>query len=154
MKKKHIILLLLILLIITSIFVSKTITKTYYVNKEEQNVEEVNDYFTTKINDINKLINDEITGYVYFGRDTCRVCLYLNTFLEKEYNENSDLLIYKFDTDYWRDNENFQNVLDKYSVSTVPTLIKINKDKTYEAKKFDGENEEEMQLELHEFLYN
>lgn len=156
-KNKHIIISLLIVLIITFITligISKNINKDkkYNTNKEVQTDKEIYDYFTIKIDDINKLINDEISGYVYFGRDTCPICLYLNKFLEKEYINNNDLLIYKFDTDYWRENKSFKDILNKYNISTIPTLIRINKDQSYEILEFHNENEEQIQLELNNFL--
>lgn len=160
MKKKVITFLLIISLITLSMIAPKIINKPYAANIEgDTNIEgqindNVHDYFTTKITDINKLINDEITGYVYIGRDTCPICLYFNKFLEKEYMENENLLIYKFDTDFWRNDNNFNKVLDKYHISTIPSLIRINKDKTYEIKEFESENEEELQLELNNFLYD
>lgn len=112
----------------------------------------VYDNFTTKIDDINKLINDEIVGYIYFGRDTCPACQQFNKFLQKEFNQDKNLLVYKFDTANWRSNEFFRNVLNKYNITEVPMLIKINKDKSYEV--FKSKNENELQLNLHEFLYS
>lgn len=120
----------------------------------EQNTEEVYDEFTTEIEDINKLINLEIIGYIYIGRDNCPVCLYFNRFLKKEFEINENLLVYKFDTNYWRENESFQEVLDKYGVTNIPTLIKVNEDKSYKKFEVNDESDEEVQLKLNEFLYN
>lgn len=93
--------------------------------------ETIYDDFTTPINDINKLVNDEITGIVYFGRETCPFCLELNALLKQEFEKNEDLVIYKFDTDQWRESDNFQNILNKYNIKDVPAIIKINKDNTF-----------------------
>lgn len=150
-KKVYIILILTIILLITSIESSKIISKNYSLKKESLNDKEVYDSFTNKITDINQLINSELSGYVYFGRDTCPNCLQFNEFLKKEYIENEDLLIYKFDTDYWRNDENFTTVLDKYKISSIPTLILINKDKSYEILEFNNEND--IESTLHYFLY-
>jgi len=44
---------------------------------------------------------------------------------------NPALIIYKFDTDTWKQNEKFQNVLDQYHVKGIPQLIKINADGSF-----------------------
>lgn len=150
-KKVYIILILTIILLITSMESSKIINKNYSFKKESLNDKEVYDSFTNKITDINQLINNELSGYVYFGRDTCPNCLQFNEFLKEEYIQNEDLLIYKFDTDYWRNDENFTALLDKYKISSIPTLILINNDKSYEILEFNNEND--IESTLHYFLY-
>lgn len=152
-KKIYIIILLVIILMITFVNSSKNINKISYTKKELKIDEDVYDSFTNKITDINDLINNEIYGYIYFGRDTCPICLYINKFLEEEYVENEDLLIYKFDTDYWRNDENFSNILNKYKISTIPTLIRINNDKSYETLEFHNNNKEDIEVNLNDFLY-
>lgn len=106
----------------------------------------------TVLDDIDKLINDKIVGYVYFGRDTCSACVDFNKNLEYEFNKNNNLTIYKFDTSYWKDNKDFKNVLNKYKVLLLPTLIKINDDGSFQVFEFDSSKE--VQLELHKFLSN
>lgn len=150
-KKIYIILIVTILLLITSVQMSKIINEDYYSKKELKDDTEIYDSFTNKITDINKLINNEIYGYVYFGRDTCPNCLQFNKFLKYEYMQNKDLLIYKFDTDYWRNDEKFTLVLDKYKVSSIPTLIFIKPDKLYEILEFNNKND--IESTLHYFLY-
>lgn len=152
-KKVYILLLLTTILLITSIESLKIITNYYYSKKVSVNDDEVYDSFTKKIYDINQVINDELSGYIYFGRDSCPNCLQLNKFLKEEYVQNKELLIYKFDTDYWRSDENFSAVLDKYKISSIPTLILINTDKSYEIFEFDN-NETDIKATLHAFLYN
>lgn len=76
-----------------------------------------------------------------------------NEFLKEEYIQKEDLLIYKFDTDYWRNDENFTTVLDKYKISSIPTLILINNDKSYETLEFNNNNENDIESTLHCFLY-
>ncbi|SQC85168.1 copper amine oxidase-like protein [Clostridium perfringens] len=152
-KKVYIILILTIILMITSIESLKIISKNYYLKKESLNDKEVYDSFTNKITDINQLINNELSGYIYFGRDTCPNCLKFNEFLKEEYIQKEDLLIYKFDTDYWRNDENFTTVLDNYKISSIPTLILINNDKSYETLEFNNNNENDIESTLHCFLY-
>lgn len=152
-KKVCILLLLTVILLITSIESLKVITKNYYSNKVLLNDKEVYDSFTIKIYDINQFINNDISGYVYFGRDSCPNCLQLNKFLKQECDQNKELLIYKFDTDYWRDDVNFSTVLDKYKISSIPTLVLINSDKSYDILELDN-NENDIEVTLHDFLYN
>ncbi|AZK45106.1 hypothetical protein [Paenibacillus lentus] len=92
MKKVYMTLLPLLIIVLGSIVIEKNISRDFGAKESVQVDEDINDYFTTKIDDINKLKSGEIIGYVYFGRDTCPVCLYLNKLLEKEYEKNGELL--------------------------------------------------------------
>src|SRR5690554_3929562 len=65
------------------------------INQKKEN-QEVYDNFTIKIEDIDSLINDEIRGYLYIGRDTCPVCLAFNRDLERVLKKDKSLVIYKF----------------------------------------------------------
>lgn len=100
-----------------------------FTGKTLDEVGTASDDFSVQINDIEALLNGEIVGIVYFGRDTCDFCLTLNAILKEYVNE--DLIIYKFDTDIWRNDDRFQSVLDKYGIKSVPALVSINKDKTF-----------------------
>lgn len=114
--------------------------------------QEVYDSFTIKIDDINKLLNDEIKGYIYIGRDTCPICLYFNEYLKNEYEKNNKLVIYKFDTDFWRNNENFEAVLNKYKVTSIPTFIKVESNENYIKFEANSEDENEIQKAFNNFL--
>lgn len=96
------------------------------------------DDFSQKIENINELVNNEITGLVYVGRDTCINCLKFNEILREETNTNPSIKIYKFDTDFWREDDMFQYVLDKYEITQIPVLLKIN-ETTYEKFVIDNE---------------
>lgn len=161
MKIKYIVIVIVLLSIgLTLTLVIETRGASIVNNKNKENEltlkidnKVVYDNFTTKITDINQLIDKNINGYIYFGRDTCPKCLDFNNILEKEYSINKDLLIYKFDTDYWRKDKNFKNVLEQYNISSVPILIKF---KDGQIKKtldidFDKKNVEEIQKELSSF---
>lgn len=129
--------------------------KPYTVKNDIQTDEIVYDNFTVKIDDINKLINDDIVGCVYFGRDTCPECLEFNKYLQNQFNQNINLLVYKFDTDKWRSNENFKNILNKYNITKIPMLIKINNDKSYQIYEVDKvDNEKKAESDLNNFLNN
>ena len=84
------------------------------------------DDFSTQLTDINALINQDVDGYIYFGRDTCVSCLTLNELLHELCTENPGLQIYKFDTDVWREDSKFHDVLDMYEVESIPLIIKAD----------------------------
>ncbi len=115
--------------------------------------ETVPDDFSIKIVNIGDLLNDRIVGVVYFGRDSCPFCLTLNGILKSEIDRNSNIIVYKFDTDEWRSNPQFQNVLDKYMIQSIPALIRINADFSVEQFIPDEEkNETEIRQALRLFL--
>lgn len=95
-------------------------------------LETVPDDFSVQIEDIDDLLNNKIIGVIYFGRDTCPFCLALNGMLKSELESMGNVWIYKFDTDTWRGNDQYQEVLDKYTIQSIPTLIRINADLTVE----------------------
>ncbi len=90
--------------------------------------------------------------------DETPVCKKLNEeFLDKEIYENNNLIIYEFNTDYWRNDESFEKILDKYNISTIPTIVKINSDKSYTSFEATLDNDfknEDFQLKFKTFLYN
>lgn len=85
------------------------------------------DDFSLPINDIDNLINNDFTGIIYFGRDSCPFCSQFN-FILKNNIDISQLEIYKFDTDKWRNDTKYQFVLDKYNIENIPALVKITDD--------------------------
>ncbi|MCL1883640.1 MAG: hypothetical protein FWF81_07820 [Defluviitaleaceae bacterium] len=82
--------------------------------------------FLPLITDIKSLASGYYTGLLYVGRDTCPACLIFNVRLKNLYLNFNELSIYFFDTDYWREHELFETVLNKYGIATVPTLLNIN----------------------------
>ena len=102
------------------------------VEAEIATMETVFDDFSIQIENIEDLLDDKIIGVVYFGRDTCPFCLTLNGILKAELDSIENIRIYKFDTDTWREDERFQEVLDKYTITSIPALIRINSDLSIE----------------------
>lgn len=157
-KSKFLILLLSLCLIILSailIYQQKEISNLKsdiqsFVDLNSQ--KDVTDDFSIQITEINSKLNNEILGIVYFGRDTCPICTELNSIIIENIDFCS-IKIYKFDTDKWRNNDKFQTVLDKYDITKIPTLIKINDDNTY-MHYIPDENlsDEELIISLHKFL--
>ena len=125
---------------------------TPYIDSDE---EFIYDDFTHKITNIDDLLNDKINGLIYIGRDTCPNCLTFNEFLQEEFDRNKNLLIYKFDTDYWREDERFQNILDKFEIEQIPVLIRVEYNKSYDEFLFDENiiDKDTFQKKLNEFIY-
>ena len=113
------------------------------------NVGQVDD-FSVPIESIDSLLNNQILGFVYFGRDTCPMCLQFNKALAIEVKKIPGVIIYKFDTDRWRENEKFQKVLDKYDIKNIPCLIRITNSHSFILG--SGLSEEISQSDLHMFL--
>lgn len=126
----------------------------FKINTEtKQNEQTVYDDFSIKIDDINLLLCDKVSGVIYFGRDTCSFCLAFNTILQNAYTNAKDIVVYKFDTDFWREDTNCQTVLEKYDIKSVPALIRINQDKSYESFVPDEKADDaEVQESLQSFL--
>ena len=121
----------------------------FYSSYEE---EIVKDDFSVQINDIDILKNNDFSGIIYFGRDTCNFCSEFNKILKYNFDFNQ-ITLYKFDTDKWRDNPNFSEILNKYNVTTVPILVKIlpNQEIIYFIPN-ENENENEITKKLSTFL--
>lgn len=123
------------------------------IETEMSTLETVFDDFSIQIENIEDLLDDKVIGVVYFGRETCPFCLTLNGILKAELDSIENIQIYKFDTDTWREDERFQEVLDKYMITSIPALIRINADLTIEQFIPDETaSNEEVQVYLHAFL--
>ena len=85
------------------------------------------DDFTTPIDNPEGLTNGEIYGFVYFGRDNCEDCVMFNAIL-KEYLEEHPCVVYKYDTSKFRGTLSFSEILEKYGIDSVPTLVLIDKE--------------------------
>ena len=87
--------------------------------------------FLPKLYDAQSLINGEFTGVLYVGRDTCEFCLVFHVYLAKILEQIGDVELLMFDTDYWRNTEYFDAVLEKFGIDGVPTLINISEDGSF-----------------------
>lgn len=120
---------------------------------QEKNEEEiVYDDFTVQMEDINGLVEGGFCGCIYFGRDTCPNCLNFNAVLKNIVAAENRIVLYKFDTDRWRQNENFQIILDKFSVSQIPALVRIDDDASVHRLTLEGQTMEGMTSNLRVFL--
>lgn len=110
------------------------------------------DTFSVPIDDIATLEDRKLVGYIYFSRETCPVCMIFNAYIDACLETSGNPVIYKFDTDMWRENEKFQAILDEYQVSAIPTLVRIYDDKTMIVFESDAETEKEFIKDLIAFL--
>lgn len=108
--------------------------------------------FLTRIYDIEILLDNRFKGYVYVGRDTCLFCLQFNPYLKNFLSENEDIEVLFFDTDYWRANEYFGLVLGKFGINSVPVLLKVLEDGTYESSSPSLTNSEVINAWIKEFF--
>lgn len=123
------------------------------IETEMATMETVFDDFSIQIENIEDLLDDKVIGVVYFGRDTCPFCLTLNGILKAELDSIENIQIYKFDTDTWREDDRFQEVLDKYRITSIPALIRINADlKVEQFVPDENMNDEEVLMLLKQFL--
>ena len=83
------------------------------------------DDFTLEIDDPKGLTNGKINGVVYFGRDDCENCVMFNAIL-KEYLEEFPNVVYKYDTSKFREAPINPEILEKYCIYSVPTLVLID----------------------------
>lgn len=112
------------------------------------------DDFSQQITDIDDLSENRITGVIYFGRDTCQNCLQVNSIL-KDLVAKHGYSIYKFDTDEWRSKEDYEYILEKYQINSIPIIIKTDENGELIQKiEFDGLNSEDIQKVLNDFFEN
>ena len=123
------------------------------IEAEMSTMETVFDDFSIQIENIEDLLDDKVIGVVYFGRDTCPFCLTLNGILKAALDSTENVQVYKFDTDAWREDDRFQEALDKYMITSIPALIRINADRSVEQFVPDeSENNDEVCNSLYFFL--
>lgn len=127
-------LLLSITIILAIISVSCTYSIVSKVNQTEmtENIY-VNDTFSHPIEDISRLLDHNVTGLVYVGRDSCPECLTFNWIMQEEILKKYPLIIIqKFDTSVRAEHDQYQNILDIYEITSIPAVIFLRGDGTYE----------------------
>lgn len=121
MKKKNYIFIFLVLMIpVLIIGYAKE-------NSKQKNLINTN---LTLIEDVN-FFNNNSNIIVYFGRPTCPNCNMFTPTLEEVLKSRKEK-IYYFNTDYWRSDEKFEEILTKYSINSIPVLINIKDENSFE----------------------
>lgn len=122
-----------------------------YVTDKEPDTES----YLNSIENINFLSepNDKM---VYFGRPTCPSCEVFDPILKEELIKGNKK-IYYFNTDEWRENKEFESTLKKYDVNSIPYLVYIKSDGSFEVldladEGIDLENKNSIEPKLREFL--
>ncbi len=129
---KHLLLSATITLAIISVFYTYSIVSKAN-NSEKQESIYVNDTFSCPIDDISSLLDHSVTGFVYVGRDSCPECLIFNWVMQNEIlKQFPTLAIQKFDTSIWTEHEQYRTVLDMFGITSIPTVLFLRDDGTYE----------------------
>ena len=129
----------------------KVSDQDFQVNTTQKNryLEYTKNFSTIEPIQLNDIIDNE-SPYVYFGRVTCSYC---RAFVPDLANMSSqkNILIYYIDTENTDSDHDIQAIRKKYSIDSVPSLIKItqgNSDTFISYNTQDGINE------LDKFLSN
>lgn len=89
---------------------------------------------------------------IYFGSPTCPECVVFETYLLSALEE-TETKVYYFNTSYWKGNERFDEILEKYRVDAVPLLVYINEVGFVETFNFQsGISDDESREDLRNFL--
>ena len=92
------------------------------------------------------------TFYVYFGRPTCPSCVVFEDHLN-EFLQNNRWVVYYFNTAYWKENSRYDNILRKYKIDGVPTLVKVVDKELVDTFHFNENlNDQEIATELDGFF--
>ncbi|AFS79658.1 copper amine oxidase-like protein [Gottschalkia acidurici 9a] len=86
----------------------------------------INIYKIEKLIEIDSLTFFEQTrdNLIYFGRPTCPYCQEFEYHLKKTL-EDKNVTVYYFNSDYWREKDGFEEIVNKYDVRYVPYLVKL-----------------------------
>ena len=82
--------------------------------------------FFVVVTDIDQMLSLSYV-YFYFGRPTCSFCVVFQPQLE-EIAEETENMVYYFNTDTWRGHERFSEITGNFGVRTVPFLVFVTSD--------------------------
>ena len=156
LKKSLFLVILSLLLVVSAINIGWGVSRKLQTGKKttEETVGLLSDDFCEQITNLEDLIQREITGVIYFGRDSCENCLQLNYILKQIITDN-EYCVYKFDTDTWRESEAYEKVLEMYHVQSVPILVEVDENgKILSAFEIDGLKYGEIENGLMDFFSN
>lgn len=92
------------------------------------------------------------TFYIYFGRPTCPECVEFEPYLQ-EFLEKNHQVVYYYNTSYWKDDPQYDRILSKYHVDSVPLLVKTVNGEYRDAYQFDPDaTAEEISQQLDAFF--
>ena len=92
------------------------------------------------------------TFYIYFGRPTCPECIEFESHL-KDFLKDNNQVVYYYNTSYWKSDGQFDSILSKYHVDSVPLLVKTVNGDYRETYLFDpNATPEEIKSQLEDFF--
>lgn len=89
--------------------------------------------------------------YTYFGRPTCPDCTKFEPYLEQAAQRNH-WDVYYFDTTYWKQDAQYERILSKYQVNSVPMLVKTVDGEIDAVYCYDGEPADRVAAHLDEIM--
>ena len=89
--------------------------------------------------------------YTYFGSPTSPECAEFEPILEKEL-ESSNWTVYYFDTNFWKGDAQYERIVDKYKVISVPSLVRTINGKFDSSYQYTLEGEAAALIELDRFF--
>lgn len=97
---------------------------------------------------------DILTGskYILFSRPTCGYCTDFEKNLENILDSQSSVEIFKFDTDKFRENKDFEKIIKKYDVKGVPTLLRVENGVVLSRYLSQEEESEKVEAELIDYF--
>lgn len=141
MTKKAIIILAAVFLLVSTIHVFAGTNPS--VNPDEQIIEVESMTFFQDLPG---------TFHVYFGYPASPECVEFEKHL-KNFLQESSWTVYHCDTVNLKDDAQYDNVLKKYKIGSVPVLVKIIDSEFYAALELDSStSEKEIRKELHDFF--
>jgi len=92
------------------------------------------------------------THYIYFGHPTSPECIEFEPYLRESIEENNQAVLY-YNTSYWKDDSQYDRILSKYHVDSVPLLVKTVDGEFRSACPFDPDAAaEETKMQLDDFF--
>ena len=92
------------------------------------------------------------TFFIYFGRPTCPSCVEFEPHLMEALEDNNQV-VYYYNTSYWKDDSQYDRILSKYHVNSVPLLVKIVNGEYRDAYQFDPDaSADETRIQLDNFF--
>lgn len=107
---------------------------------------------------LSTLIQDSDETYIYFGRPTCPDCANFSPLLEGEL-KSAKVNAYYFNTDVFRSDPEFNNVITMFDVDWVPAFYKVGRGHIIDKfdlqleRNPDENSKNKCELQLKDFLF-
>ena len=92
------------------------------------------------------------TFFIYFGRPTCPSCVEFEPYLLEALGNNNQV-VYYYNTSYWKNDSQYDRILSKYHVNSVPLLVETVNGEYRDAYQFDPDaSADETRIQLDNFF--